>query len=228
MGTVELAALRRRARAAGMSLGIVARAERLQVEHRASRQTGLRPPPAPRYVNSRAVEFEGVSRWIVGICKPAMARAVGEDLTAIGFRAYCPMGRRLLLHSRGPSGRRRRIQQFAIFGRYLFIGEMLESFSRHLHEGVVDVIGDSQGPLTLDPAIIKIINEQEMAGRWDFVGELTNPFKIGQSARIADGHPFEHFAGLITGLVQGGAEIEVNMFGRQTKVAVPAHKLMIV
>jgi transcription antitermination factor NusG len=223
--TIELAALRKRARAAGIAPGIVARAERL----RAAAQTGLRAPSPVRLVDPTAVEFEDVSRWGVAVCKPSMARSVGEDLPALGFRAYCPLGRRMVFRDRHRSGtRKKHILQWAVFGRYLFVGEMLEPLAASLHEGIVDVIGDSQGAWSLHPRIVHAINQAELAGQWDYVGSSENPFKIGQSVRIAEGHAFEHFIGIVTALMHGGAWINLDVFGRETPVSVPVRKLVAV
>ena len=225
MGMIELAALRKRARAAGIVPGTVAHAERL----RASAQTGLRAPPPLRLVDPTPIDFEGVQRWTVAVCKPSMARSVGEDLPALGFRAYCPLGRRLVFRAPHRSGtRKKHILQFAVFGRYLFVGEMLEPLAASIHEGIVDVIGDSRGAWSLNPRIVQAINEAELAGQWDYVGSSENPYKVGQLVRIADNHPFEHFVGVISAFLHGGAWINLDVFGRSTPVSVPFRKLVAV
>jgi transcription antitermination factor NusG len=231
--TIELAALRKRARAAGIAPGIVARAERARQAHRAEWHAScawpFSPPPAPRLVEPTAVEFEGVHRWVVAVCKPSMARSVGEDLPALGFRAYCPLGRRMVFRDRHRSGtRKKHIIQWAVFGRYLFVGEMLEPLAASLHEGIVNVIGDSRGPWALNPMIVQMINEAELAGLWNYIGSSENPFKVGQSVRIGEGHPFAHFVGTIQSLLPGAAKIDLDVFGRATPVSVPVRKLVAV
>jgi len=225
MGAPELAALRKRARAAGIVPGTVAHAERL----RASAQTGLRAPSPVRLVNPSPIDFEGIQRWVVAVCKPSMARSVGDDLPALGFRAYCPLGRRLVFRAPHRSGtRKKHILQFAVFGRYLFVGEMLEPLAASIHEGIVDVIGDSSGAWSLSPRVVQAINEAELAGQWDYVGSSENPYKVGQLVRIVEGHAFEHFVGIVTVLLHGAAKIDLDVFGRRTPVAVPVRKLVAV
>ena len=138
MVSLELAALRKRARAAGIAPGIVARAQRAKEAHQAEWHAScawpFSPPPAPRLIDPSPIDFEGVSRWVVAICKPSMARSVGEDLPALGFRTYCPLGRRVVLRARGPGGtRRRRIHQWAVFGRYLFVAVKMLRAARGIH-----------------------------------------------------------------------------------------------
>jgi transcription antitermination factor NusG len=231
MPSIELAALRKRARAAGIAPGVVARAQRAKEAHQAEWHAScpwpFRPPPPARLVDPSPIDFEGVSRWVVAVTKSSMARSVSEDLPALGFRAYCPLGRRMLFRARGPGGKRyRRVHQWAVFGRYLFVGEMLEPLAASIHEGIVDVIGDSRGAWPLSPTIVQAINEAELNGEWDFVGSSENPFKVGQSVRVAEGHPFEHFVGVVTALLHGGAWINLDVFGRPTPVSVPVRKLV--
>ena len=164
MVSLELAALRKRARAARTAPGVVARAERAKAEFGiGSRQTGLRPPPLPRLVLT-----DGVRRWVVAVARPSLAWSVSEDLCLLGFRAYCPIGRRFIQHRvRKSNTRKRIIYQFPVFGRYIFIGEVDDPLSKSIHDGLVGIVGDGSGPLALDPEIVKDINEKELAGEWD-------------------------------------------------------------
>lgn len=161
MDAIELAALRKRAQAAGMPVGAIARAQRLKDGHlakyRPSDPPRFRPPPATRLVTT-----DGVRRWVVAICRASQAWSVGEDLGVLGFRAYCPMGKRLI------RGRRMlRTYPFAVFGRYIFVGEIQEPLAVSIHDGLVGIVGDQSGPWSLDPEIVKIINRDELDGVWD-------------------------------------------------------------
>ena len=139
---------------------------------------------------------------MVAVCKPSLALSVSQDLPALGFRAYCPLGRRIVFRDRHRSGvRKKHILQFAVFGRYLFVGEMDEPLQAYIHEGIVAVIGDCMGAWGLNPEVVRAINEAELAGEWDDIGSATNPFKVGQSVRIVAGHPFEHFVGIVRALL---------------------------
>ena len=231
MVSIELAALRKRARAAGIAPGIVARAQRAkeahQAEYRPSRQMGLTPHPARILADRSPVDFAGVQRWVVAVCKPSLALSVSQDLPALGFRAYCPLGRRIVFRDQHRSGvRKKHILQSAVFGRYLFVGEIDEPLQAYIHEGIVAVIGDSRGALGLKPEIVRAINDLELNGQWDDIGSAENPFKMGQSVRIVAGHPFEHFVGIVRALLPSGAKIDLDLFGRRTTVTVPVRKLV--
>lgn len=225
MGAIELANLRRRAREAGIAPGILARTERAR--YHASQQTGLHAPPEPRLVDAAPIQFEGVHRWVVAICKTSMSRSVGEDLNAIGFRAYCPLGRRIVYRGRtGSSQRKRRIHQFAVFGRYLFVGELQEPLNSYHHEGIVDVIGDSLGAWPLKPRVLQAINEAELAGKWnDRDPDAT--FKRGDHVRLSAG-PFASFEGFVLECSKAGVKIDVEMFGRKISTTVKSSVLELV
>lgn len=223
MGALELAALRRRAREAGISPGIVARSER--AKYHASMQAGLREPLAAKIVEPSAIQFEGINRWVVAICKPSLSRSVGEDLNELGFRAYCPLGSRIVYRGRVKGKRQRRVHQFAVFGRYLFVGEAQEPLSTYVHEGLVGVIGDSRGGWALNPRAVQIINEAELAGQWDDAPEWDGPrYKRGTRGILVDG-PFAGFHAIIQECTRSGVKFDVNIFGRITTVASQTVKL---
>lgn len=222
MGMIDLASLRQRARAAGIAPGIVARAERLR-----SAYDGARAPPPPRLIDPAPLNFEGIDRWVVAICKPSMAMSVSQDLNAIGFRAYCPLGRRVVFRGRAAGARKRRIHQWAVFGRYLFVGELGEPLATYIHEGIVDVIGDSLGAWALNPLVLRAINAAELAGEWDTTKtpEWAAKFKGGDFVRVGDG-PFSGFEGFVRSCSKAGINVELDMFGRKTKVTVQSAKLV--
>ena len=239
---VDLASLRQRARAAGIAPGIVARAEMARMAHRAeyeawragggprhgSGQMWLRPPPAAKLVDPTPINFEGVDRWVVAICKPSMAMSVSEDLNAIGFRSYCPLGRRIVFRGRAAGSRKRRIHQWAIFGRYLFVGELGEPLATYIHEGIVDVIGDSVGAWPLNPLVLKAINDAELAGQWDTTKtpEWEAKFKMGDYVKVGENNPFCGFEGFVLSCSKAGINVELDVFSRKTKVSVQSAKLV--
>lgn len=221
MGKIELEALRKRARAAGLDPGTLARAARAQrsASGIGSRQTGLVEPPAPVLVPPRALPMEGVRRWVVAVCKPSMARGVGEDLNELGFIAYCPLGRKTLYRARARVGRRKRIHQFAVFGRYLFVGESQEPLQASIHDGIACVLGDSLGPLAIPPRVILEINQAEIDGKWDDskTPAWAGNFKRGDHVRISDG-PFTGFDGLVEVCSKAGVTVDIAMFGRRNPI----------
>jgi transcription antitermination factor NusG len=210
--------------------------------YQASGQKGLHHPPPPRLVDPAPIQFEGVKRWVVAICKPNMAISVGHDLNSIGFRSYCPLGRRIVYRGRtGGKVRARRIHQFAVFGRYLFVGEVSEPLAAYVHEGLVDVIGDSQGAWPLNPLVLEAINAAELAGHWN-QRDPDRAFSKGEKVKIAAG-PFAGFEGFVLegrkariaafdGFAlecsKAGVKVGLNLFGRQTSTTVKPEALELV
>jgi len=97
-----------------------------------------------------------------------MAWSVSEDLCLLGFRAYCPLGKRIIQSRiRKSNTRKRVVYHFAVFGRYFLVGEIDDPLTLSVHDGLVDIVGDATGPLALDPEIVKVINNKELAGEWD-------------------------------------------------------------
>jgi transcription antitermination factor NusG len=219
MGKIELEVLRKRARALGMDPGSLARAARAQrsISGIGSRQTGIHELPAPVLVAPRALPMDEVRRWVVAVCRPQMARGVALDLNELGFVAYCPLGRKTVYQARARVGRRKRIHQTAVFGRYLFVGEVEEPLSAWVHDGISEIIGDSAGPWALDQRAVRAINEAEIDGKWDEtkIPAWARTFKIGDAVRIGDG-PLTGFQGLVEAFSKAGIRVDLDLFGRRT------------
>ena len=220
MGKIELEALRRRARSAGIDAGSIARAARAQ---RASfgigsRQPRLLEPPTPVLVAPRALPVDEVRRWVVAVCKPSMARGVAEDLNELGLVAYCPLSRKVHLRARARVGRRKIIRQYPVFGVYIFVGEVDGPLQASIHSGISYLVGDSQGALSVPESFVLAINQAELDGKWDETKGLPSwakTFKRGDPVRVKEG-PFTGFAGLVDACSKAGIRVDLDLFGRRT------------
>jgi hypothetical protein len=230
MGKIELEALRKRARAAGIDHGAVARANRAKALDMGSRewcpvrkryvpsaQMGLREPREPRLRQTLPLDVSLPRRWVVAVCKPSMALGVADDLNELGFVAYCPLSRKVHLRARARVGRRKMIRQYPVFGDYLFVGEVDEPLQGSIHGGISYLIGDSRGALSVPASFVLSINQAELDGKWDETKTPTwsKTFKVGDQVRISAG-PFTGFAGLVDACSKAGIRVDLDLFGRRT------------
>lgn len=192
MNRIELDALRKRALKAGVSAGSVRRAERLRAQ--AAREA--RPSKAQRF-STRAlpaldppqrVDEAGV-RWVVAYVSPSRAIETARDLCDLGFRAYCPIGRRLQTQPRRQKGGawKRRVIASPVFGGYIFVGEGEESLGRSAHDRIVEVLRDASGSLSVAPETIRTINDAELDGAYDRLRARPEPFRAGSHVKAAGG-----------------------------------------
>jgi transcription antitermination factor NusG len=220
MGKIELESLRKRARAYGLDQGSIARVLRAQrsLSGIGSRQTGLVEPPAPVLVSPRVLPMDEVRRWVVAVCKPSMARGVADDLNELGFVAYCPLSRKVHLRARARVGRRKMIRQYPVFGSYIFVGQVDDPLQASIHDGIAGILGDSLGALAVPARLVLAINQAELDGKWD---ETKTPawagkFHVGDLVKVKDG-PFAGFGGLIDACSKAGIDVDIRMFGRETR-----------
>jgi len=160
-----------------------------------------------------------------------MAQGIAEDLNMIGFRTYCPMGKKVVYRGRhGGEARHRRVHQFPVFGRYLFVGELEDPFQTEIHFGVVAVIRDQNGARSVNPEALKQINDAEMAGTWDSSREAEAAFRRGDLVRVVSdlSHPFAGFNAIVDSIRKSGVRINVDIFGRSTPITIPQDKLELV
>lgn len=66
-------------------------------------------------------------RWLAVLTAPACERRVADELNTLGFKAYCPLGRRLVSWQGGRQLKQKLIREFPVFSRYLFVGIPTES-----------------------------------------------------------------------------------------------------
>jgi transcription antitermination factor NusG len=233
LGKIELEALRRRARRAGIAPGSLIHAERLKARavkdriDQVSRPPSLPAPRPDRLTEPRAIEVEG-ARWVVAYVGEHAAREVASDLNELGFRAYCPLGARVVYPDPRRSGKRvRKVRQFPVFGGYLFVGEVTERLVKSAHDRIVEILGDSSGSLALSGAAIAAINRAELRGLWDstHAHRALPLFRKGDQVRITAG-PFAGFAAIVARLPKDlRVTIDFEMFGRPTRASLDAGSL---
>ena len=220
--------MKRRARRLGVTVGQLARAERMRAAHArriealptasATFPTPIDPPSLPPRVD------EGGVRWVVALASPTRAREVAGDLADLGFRAYVPMGRRIAYRALSRSGRRvRAVQSFPVFGDYLFCGEGEERLTRRMHDRLVAILSDKDGSLAVPQAVIRAVNDAEMDGRWDCASPKApraSPFAPGARVRVKEG-PFAAFMAIVEEVERSGkVRIGLDLFGRRTQARV--------
>jgi len=155
-----------------------------------------------------------------------MALSVARDLDLIGFRAYCPMGRKIVYRGRTKgTARERRVHQFPLFGPYLFVGEIDDPLQTDIHSGLIGIIGDENGGWPVNPEIVKAINAAELAGTWDGSRASEAAFKRGDRVRVVNdpAYAFAGFQAIVEDVRRSGIRIEI--FGSRAAVIVPQSKL---
>lgn len=175
-----------------------------------------------------AIETLGL-RWLAVLTAPACERRVADELNTLGFRAYCPLGRRLVSWQGGRQLKQKLVREFPVFSRYLFVGLPTGfTLGRHLSDKIVSILGDASGPVVIPPAAIARINALELAGEWDETKPRRSPFQPGVSVSIPRG-PYAGFLATID--VQESEtrlRVLVNMFGRQSAVSVDLAQVELV
>jgi hypothetical protein len=165
------------------------------------------------------VAFAGASR----------VRAVAADLRELGFRAYCPLGRRVIHRARGPYGKReRRVEQYPVFGGYLFVGEVKEPLTREMDYRIVDILRMGFERLTVPAQAIRDINDAEIAGEWD--GTKAAPtFALGRRVKVNIGRDhLAEFFGIVQGIEKSGKiRVSAYLFGHHTTILVNEEKLSL-
>lgn len=190
---------------------------------------GLLPaPPAPA-----PIDVSGV-RWTAVQTAYSSEWRVAYDLARLGFRTYCPMGRKEVIRAVRPGSgtRRAAIVAFPIFARYLFVGftRDLALTWRMLNEQlaptrsagrVVGVLGGRVGSMAIPPSALVAINQRELAGWGEPLLWVEGaPFKlaIGEQIRIKSG-PFASFSATVDALSSARTiRALVGIFGRSTPV----------
>ena len=217
--------LRARARAAGLPIGTILRAERLretgvtlaQLRASARRKGELRIP--------RPVEVKGVV-WRVATCAPSEALSLADDLEQLGWRICCPIGRKVVMQARLGGGKRgKKIVAFPVFGGYLFVGEKGEPLTRSTHGRISGVVSDHRGPLAVPASAIETISEAECKGKWD----TTNRPKFATHAEVKiTAGPFAGFVATVQAAEHSGRiRLSALMFGRPTTVRVDPHEIEV-
>jgi len=174
MGRIDLDVLRRQAMERRLAPGALLRTE---LRRREARQARAAPPDGglvrrgDKLVDP--VELDVAARWVVAYAM--QPRETAADLCALGFRAYCPLGRRTLYRARGLSGKReRKILQFPV-------GEASQPLTRSAHARIVQILGNADGSIAVSPAAVAAINAAELAGNGTRPRNIPKPRRSGRA-----------------------------------------------
>ena len=180
------------------------------------------PPPKLRPIVKVAVDGW---RWLAARTEAFCERGVIDDLVALGFNAYAPLGCKFVYWTHTRKMRRPERKQFPVFCRYVFVGcPPGQTFGKHTVDKVEAVLSDSGGEAPVPADAIRTLNELELAGFWD----ETRPdndrsiFKPGAQVTITAGA----FAGFPATVDEVESEEKIRvltqLFGQQTPVHLSA------
>lgn len=196
-----------------------------RLAHRAKRLV------APRKLTEPVkIETTGL-RWLAVLTGVACERRVADELDAIGFKAYCPLGRKLIHWQGGRQLKQKLIREFPVFSRYIFVGVPRGlTLGRHLSEKIISILGDSFGPIIIPPAAIARINALELSGEWDAVKykPQDSPYQPGTEVKIPRG-PYAGFLATVDAQEsETRLRVLVTMFGQRLAVPIDVDQVELV
>lgn len=167
------------------------------------------------------IETEG-RRWLAVLTAVACERRVAQELNAIGFSAYCPLGRKTVSWQGGRQLKTKLIREFPVLSRYVLVGTKGRPVNRDDSEKIIAVLGDSQGPICIPPTVIARINTLELAGEWDAATyrPSDSPYRPGVAVTIPRGQWAGFPATVDAQESETRLKVLVTMFGRQMPVSV--------
>lgn len=177
-----------------------------------------------KLVAPKRIEVAGVE-WRAVRTDAACERRVADDLELLGFRAYCPLGRKHISWIGARQLEKKIIRQFPVFSRYIFAGHDIgarRELDRDAHDKIHSILGNSEGHIALPGEAISFINKLELSGQWDQTKswrEKTS-LKLGVQVNITDG-PFAQYNGFVSALHSENAiDVLISIFGRPTPVKI--------
>lgn len=66
-------------------------------------------------------------RWLAVVTAVSCERRVAQELSALGFKAYCPLGRKMISWDGGRQLKQKIVREFPVFSRYIFVGIPMET-----------------------------------------------------------------------------------------------------
>ncbi len=167
------------------------------------------------------IDVDG-ARWFAAVVSIGRVLNVADDLAAAGFRSYCPLETRLSTQpKRSPDGKwRKRVRQRPVFGPYLFVGEVNATLYRSTHRDIREILGDRDGPRQINPTFLRRVNDDELAGAWDFRPRRAPRYAEGTPVMVSDG-PFRGFLAVVQeACANGGVTVEIDVFGRKAPLVI--------
>jgi len=174
------------------------------------------------------------SRWVLAYTLASCERRAERSLRLRGLTSYCPtyeVTQHLRRRVQGEDGRRT-VRKVAItstrnlFPRYLFV-QVPEG---RTYDDVRDAVGIES--LVLQDGVPALISDDLIEGLrvgidmglFDDDGVRPPIFKPGDAVRIMLG-PYADFPAKLEALIEGGAKVAVNLFGREFPVEMPLDRL---
>lgn len=181
--------------------------------------------PAPR------VDYEAGRRWFVVRTNPRCEDRALANLSAAGFDAFLPKGKRETVHARTKA----RIERpFTLMVGYVFAAVPVVLQNEHWPvlkacQGVRGVLGTDKGPLALPEREVELLRIAEVEDRLRVEREVrASAMRPGMQVRITSG-PFALFdAVIVDAEVREAVSVLISLFNRQTQVTVPVDGLAIV
>lgn len=162
--------------------------------------------------------------WYVVHTKVRQEQTACENLARQGYAVYLPQIKRLK-RIRG----RQQAQKEPLFPRYLFLqpGSSAHSIAPVRSTlGVTTIVRFGQEPAVMRSETLSSIIDFE--ARWNESGdEKISPFQPGEWVRVVDG-PLSGLDGLISGVSQERVVVLMQLLGRDTRVSLSHHQLLVV
>ncbi len=170
------------------------------------------------------IDVDG-ARWVVAVVQGSRVLNVADDLAAAGYRPCCPLETRITRPPRRDANGRwpQRVLQRPVFGGYLIVGEVSVPLFRSSHRHIIDVLGDRENSRAVSPEFVRRVNDEELAGMWDFRAKRTPAMRFhpGDIVRMPNDGPFHgFFAKVVEAHAKAGVTVELGMFGRMTSITV--------
>lgn len=189
--------------------------------HASRVRTPNRPPKEIPIIAPSRIEVDDV-RWIAVRTAPKCELRVAQDLAALGYRPYCPLGAKFVFWKNGRQRAQRKfVRQFPVFAGYIFVGLSAgRVLARDTVEKIVSILGDSSGPLRIPPSAIGTINSLETAYHWDETRSWRekSPFKPGSPIRVTDGAYASYNATVDVLVSETRIKVLASMFGRMVPI----------
>lgn len=182
---------------------------------------------ALRIVDPIEIEIEGATWYGVKVVR-GFERRVASELTAKGFRAYCPVGKKNITWSNGRRAKEAQLKIFAKFAPYIFVGcSRGATIQKRTVDKIDAILRNSGGQCEIPPKSIQTIKDVELSGQWDETifrpGEL--PFQPGDAVRIIAGALAGFPAILHAWHESGRVDLSVRIFGRDSEVELDAAQI---
>ncbi len=184
-----------------------------------------RPPKERLVVAPSRIDVDDL-RWRAVRVAPRAEMRVAADLTALGFRAYCPLGAKIAFWRDGvKNGRRKFVRLFPVFTGYIFAGiSGAQSLGRNTVDKIVSILGNASGPIDVPSRVIRVINDLEMAYHWDETRSWRekSSFQPGSPVRITEG-AYAAYSATVDALVsETRIKILIGMFGQTVPIELDA------